>query len=219
MTDTRALIENLVAEAKPVRPLPYPLLRAGLWLAVALGILVLLGADHGVRPDLAAQLARPSFRLGLGASLLTGVLAACGSLIASLPDRSRLWLLLPVPSLLLWLSTIGYGCLTDWVEFDAGSMQMGETLRCFATLLLVSLPLSIVMFAMLRHVARLRPAAVTLTAALAVAAMTSTAMALFHALDATILILIWNLGTAVLIVALEATMGARLLAWFARVAA
>ena len=80
--------------------------------------------------------------VSLAASLLTGLLAAFACMTASLPDRSRRWLLLPLPSLMLWLTCIGHGCLTDWVEFDAGAVAPGETLRCFSTLLLVSLPLS-----------------------------------------------------------------------------
>lgn len=216
MIETRDLIDDLVFDAKPVRPLRHPLVRALLWVAIAIAIVGLLGIEHGLRPDFAEQMRKSSFRLGLAASLFTGVLAACGCLMASLPDRSRFWLLLPLPALAIWVSTIGYGCLTDWVEFDYGTMRMGEAFRCFATLMLVSLPLSAAMFIMLRHATRLRPAAVTLTAGLAVAALTSTAMALFHQLDATIMILFWNLGTAVVIVVIEASLGGRVLSWLAR---
>jgi hypothetical protein len=147
---------------------------------------------------------------------LTGVLAAIGCLVASLPDRSRRWLLLPLPPLALWVSTIGYGCLTDWVSVDSNGMHLGEAVRCFTTLLVVSVPLSLAMFAMVRHVARLRPAAVTMTAGLAVAAITSTALSLFHQLDATIMILMWNLGTAALLVTLEGAAVGRLIKLFAR---
>jgi hypothetical protein len=216
MIDTRGLIDSLVAETRPVHRLRHPLVRALLWFGVALGIVGLLGIEHGLRPDFAVQMQKPSFQLGIYASLLTGILAACGCLIASLPDRSRAWLLLPAPSLVVWVSTVSYGCLTDWAEFDAGTIQIGEALSCFATLLLVSLPLSGLMFAMLRHVVRLRPTLVTLTAGLAVASITSSAMALFHALDATIMILVWNLGMAAAIVALEGLFGRSMLAWFAR---
>lgn len=212
--DTPILIERLASEAQAVRPLRSPLMRACGWLLLAAMILALLGIEHGVRADLAEQLRKPFFVLGSVASLLTGVLAAVGCLLGSLPDRSRRWLLLPVPPLLVWASTIGYGCLTDWVSLDADGMRMGETLRCFATLLVVSVPLSLSMFALLRHAARLHPALVTTTAGLAVAAMTSTALSLLHQLDATVMILFWNLGTAALLVALEGAAGRRVLSWF-----
>ena len=78
----------------------------------------------------------------------------------SLPDRSRWWMLLPAPALAVWVSTIGYGCLTDWVSMGPDGVRMGEAVRCFATLLLTSVPLSIAMLVMLRHAALLRPTAV-----------------------------------------------------------
>ncbi|WP_368734943.1 hypothetical protein, partial [Pantoea sp. GbtcB22] len=75
----------------------------------------------------------------------------------SLPGSSRLWLALPSPALALWVSTIGYGCVTDWVSMGPTGARMGEAARCFATLLLASVPLSIAMPVMLRHAALLRP--------------------------------------------------------------
>ena len=152
---------------------------------------------------------------GLVAALLTGTLAAVAAFVVSLPDRSRAWLLLPVPALLAWVSTIGYGCLTDWVTVGPSGVRLGETARCFATLVLTSLPLSLAMLMMLRHAAHLRPTAVMLTGILAVAAITATALSLFHDIDATLMILIWNLGTAALIVALGGLLGRRMFSWVA----
>jgi hypothetical protein len=216
MMDTPDLIESLAADARPVRAIRSPLVRTGGWLALAAGILLLLVIEHGLRPDLVEQLRKPSFLAGCMASVATGVLAAVGCLLGSLPDRSRRWLLLPLPMLLLWVSTIGYGCLTDWVSMDAGALRMVEAVRCFATVLAVSVPLSVAMFAMLRHAARLRPKLVTMTAGLAVAAMTSTALSLLHQIDATVMILAWNLGVAALLVALEGALGRRVLSRLAR---
>ncbi len=216
MMDTPDLIESLAADARPVRAIRSPLVRTGGWLALAAGILLLLVIEHGLRPDLVEQLRKPSFLAGCMASAATGVLAAVGCLLGSLPDRSRRWLLLPLPTLLVWVSTIGYGCLTDWVSMDAGALRMGEAVRCFATVLAVSVPLSAAIFAMLRHAARLRPKLVTMTAGLAVAAMTSTALSLLHQIDATVMILAWNLGVAALLVALEGALGRRVLSRLAR---
>jgi len=216
MMDTPDLIESLAADARAIRAIRPPLVRTTGWLALAAGILLLLVAEHGLRPDLVEQLRKPSFLASCMASAATGILAAVGCLLGSLPDRSRRWLLLPVPTLLLWVSTIGYGCLTDWVSVDAGALRMGEAVRCFATVLALSVPLSVAMFAMLRHAARLRPKLVTMTAGLAVAAMTSTALSLLHQIDATVMILAWNLGVAALLVALEGALGRRVLSRLAR---
>jgi hypothetical protein len=213
MITTPDLIEALAANAAPVRRLRPPLSRATLWLSVAAVILVLLAVSHGARPDLAQRLREPSFVASIFASLLTGILAAIASFLVSLPDRSRGWLLLPLPALVVWLSTIGYGCLTAWVDIGADGLRAGEAARCFATLVLTSVPLSLLMFVMLRHAAPLRPLPVALTGSLAVAGMTASALTLFHAFDATVMILMWNLGSAALLVALGTFLGRKMLSW------
>ncbi len=215
MITTPDLIESLVARAKPVRRLRPPAARAALWLLLAAAIVSLLAISHGLRPDLGARLGQPLFVTGLAASLLTGVLAAVVAFIVSLPDRSRLWLLLPSPALALWVSTIGYGCLSGWVSVRPDGVALGEAADCFATLVLTSVPLWLAMLLMLRHVALLRSAAAAVAASLAVAAIASTALALFHDLDASVMILMWNLGTAALLVGLGSVFWERMLSWVA----
>jgi hypothetical protein len=133
----------------------------------------------------------------------------------SLPDTSRLWLLLPLPVLALWISAIGYGCLTEWVNIGPDGAHLGDAVRCFATLLLTSVPLSVAMLVMLRYAALLRSTEVSLMGGLAVAAMTSFALSLFHGLDATIMILAWNLGSAAMLAALCVLFGKLMFAWAA----
>ena len=212
MITTPDLIDALSADVKPVHRLRPPLARAGAWLTLAMLLLALLAIVHGVRPDLAEHLRRPVFVIGMLATLVTGVLAAISAFLVSLPDRSRLWLFLAAPSLAVWLSTIGYGCLTDWVVIGPDGVQIGETVRCFVTLVLTSAPLSLAMILMLRYAAMLRPTLVTITGSLSVAAITATALSLFHEIDASVMILIWNVGISALIVALGGALGPRMLA-------
>ena len=148
-------------------------------------------------------------------TLATAILAAIASFKLSLPEGSRFWLLLPYPALALWVSTIGYGCLTDWVSIGPNGVRMGEAVRCFATLLLTSAPLSIAMLVMLRHAALLRPTAVSATGGLAIAAMTAFALSLIHDLDATVMVLVWNLGSAALIAGLASAYGRSAFSWLA----
>ncbi len=215
MIKTPDLIASLAANATSVRRLRPPVMRAACWLLLAAVVLTLLAINQGIRPDLVERLREPTFATGLAASLLTGVLAAVAAFLVSLPDRSRLWLLLPMPALVLWLSNIGYQCLVQWIDIGPDGVSLGEAARCFATLVLTSLPLSLAMLVMLRYAAPLRPTAVTLTGSLAVAAITATALSLFHTVDATVMILIWNLGTAALFVALGGAFGRRMFRWVA----
>jgi hypothetical protein len=215
VTRTPDLIDALVETATPVRRLRPPIVRAGLWLAFAAIVLGLIAIAHGVRPDFSDCLRQPLFVLGMLGALATGISAAVASFRLSLPDSSRLWTLLPLPALALWVATIGYGCLTDWVSMDPDGIRLGEAVRCFATLLMTSVPLSIAMLVMLRHTALLRPIEVSVLGGLAVAAVTAFALSLFHDLDATVMILIWNLGAAALIATLGSLFGRSMLTWMA----
>src|SRR5438445_5896923 len=123
-------------------------------------------APASMRPDLAQRLAQPQFVVGVRASLLTGVLAANASFMLNLPDRSRSWAWLPVTSLVAWITTVGFGCLTNWVSIGPDGVQLGETARCFATVLVTSLPPSLGMVAMLRRGALLWANAIALTGSL-----------------------------------------------------
>ncbi len=200
MIETPALIDLLVANAPRVQPLRPPLERALLWLAFAAFVLVLLAMGHGIRPDFAERAGDPLYFVGLAASLSTGILAVVAAFMLNVPDRSRGWAFAPAPALVVWLSTIGYGCLTHWVEIGPDGVHAGDTARCFATLMLTSLPLTLALAAMLKKGSLLRPTAATVTASLAVAAISASTMALIHDLNATLMILLWNVGAAAVIV-------------------
>jgi len=212
---TPDLIESLATSMTPVRRLRPPLIRAGCWLLFAVVILGLLAVGEGVRPDLPQRLQEAGFTIGMGASLLTGICATIAAFMLSLPDRSRVWLLLPVPALFAWLSTIGYQCLTDWISLDPNGVRFGETARCLATLVLTGVPLSLAMLVMLRYAGPLHPTATALNGSLGIAAITATALSLFHPLDATVMILLWNFGIAVIFIGLAGAFRRRMFSWVA----
>jgi hypothetical protein len=216
MTRTSDLIDVLVADATPVRRLRSPAARAACWLLLAATVMLFVSIAHGVRADLAGKLHQPPFVISVAAATATGILAAMGAFLASVPGMSRRWLLLPAPASLVWVATMGYGCLTNWVTIGPEGMSIGETARCFATLVLVGMPLSLVMLILLRHVARLSPGPVTMVGSLAVAAMTAVTLSILHPLDATAMILLWNLGVAALYLSLSGRYGHRLLGWVAQ---
>ncbi|QRR08558.1 DUF1109 domain-containing protein [Burkholderia sp. MS455] len=213
MRPTSELIESLVADSTPVRPLRRPLWRATGWLTFAALLLLAIAVAHGLRPDLSLKLHERAFVTGIAAAAATGILAAIGAFIASVPGRSLRWLLLPSPALFVWISTIGYGCLTNWVEIGPDGLSPGETARCFATLVLTGVPLSLTLLIMLRHAARLAPVPVVMAGSVAVSAMTAVALSLYHPLDATMMILAWNVGLTIVLLIASASYGARLLRW------
>lgn len=215
MIATPDLIESLSKNLKPVRRLRPPVTRAACWLLLAAVVVGLLAVSQGIRPDLATRMHDPSFAAGMAGAALTGVLAAIAAFLVSLPDRSRLWLILPAPAAAIWLSNVGYQCLTQWISMGPNGVSLGETIRCLATLVLTSLPLSLAMLVMLRYAAPLRPTAVTFMGSLSVAAITAMALSLFHAGDATLMIIMFNVGTAAMFVGLGSLFGRRMFEWIA----
>jgi hypothetical protein len=205
MSTTPDLIESLVADAAPVRRLRSPLVRTALWLLFAGLVVALLGASHGLRPDIEACLRKPMFLAGIAGSLATAALAGWAAFTVSLPDRSRLWMLLPTPALALWIGTLGYQCLTDWISVRPDGIQLGEAARCFSLVMLTSIPLWLAMLVMLRHVAHLRSPTAAIAASLAVAAIAASALSLFHNVEASAMILIWNFGIAGVVVVVGST--------------
>ncbi|PCE34457.1 NrsF family protein [Burkholderia ubonensis] len=212
---TTELIESLVADGAAVRVLRSPFRRAAGWLLFAALLVACVALAHGARPDLASKLHDPGFVTSVGAAVATGVLAALAAFVASVPGRSMRWLWLPVPALLVWISAIGYGCLTNWVAIGPDGVSLGETARCFATLVLVGVPLGLALIVMLRHVATLAPLPAALAGALAVSAMTAAALSVFHPLDATVMILAWHFGLTVILLAGGARFARRLFEWAA----
>jgi hypothetical protein len=215
VTTTPDLISRLTDRATPVRRLRSPAVRAVSWTLLALAIVLLLSILHGLRPDLEVRLHEARFLISMAAALLTAFLATVATFKVSLPDASRRWQWLPLPALILWLSTISYGCLTDWVVTTTDGVRMGEAVECFATVLMTSIPLSVAMLVMVRYAAFVHPTSVSLCAGLAVGAVTSFALALLHPLDATVMILLWQVGSAALIVTLATAFGEAALKWAA----
>lgn len=205
--ETADLIRSLADNVSPVKPLRPPLLRAALWLALAFVLMGILTMIHGLRPQFAERMTDIVFLTGMLSSLATGILAAIATFMVSLPDKSRRWMLLPLPTLVLWMANIGYQCFAGWVALPPGAVTVEAASGCLLTLVVTSIPLTLLMLIMLRYVAFLRPVSVALIGSLAVSGITSSALAMFHPLDATIMVLGWNLGTAVLFVAIAAFVG------------
>lgn len=211
--DISLLIDRLVAECRPVKRLAPPMLRAALWLAVAVGLVLLVSLLRGFRPDLAEQFARPDALLAFVAALLTGVTAAVAAFEVSVPGRARGWALLPVPALGLWLASLGWGCISDWVRLGPDGLAMGHSFECLGSILTTSLPLGLILAVMVRHAGHVRPRATALLGALSVSALASSGVTFFHDLDTALMVLIWHMGPVLAITLASWLFGERLFSW------
>jgi hypothetical protein len=167
--------------------------------------------SFGLRHDLGAKLRDAAFMVEVGAAALTGVTAAIAAFHLSLADRSKWWAILPFPTLIVWLSSIGSGCLTNWVTLGSTSLASLISLQCLGTMLVGSTPLALIMLFMLRHARSIRPTITVVIGAIAVAGLTVSALRLFHDLDATVMVLVWNVGASVIMSMSIALLGPRVL--------
>jgi hypothetical protein len=199
---TDELIGALSHGLAPVRPLPPPVLRALLWLTVAallVGAAILRWANPAV---IAARTAEPRLALECAASLITGITAVLAAFYLSVPDRTGLWRYAALPPLLLWIATSGLGCLQYGGGLGPAGQRLGESGHCFIFIVLVSTPLALLLYGVLRRARPLEPLPVALSAALGVAALAAFVLQFFHPFDTTAIDLVMHLAAVGLVVAL-----------------
>jgi hypothetical protein len=71
-----ALVEKLVADARPVRPLRAPRVRLAAWLVLALLVVLVSAAIMHVRPDLTEAIGTLSFLIGVATPFAAALMAA-----------------------------------------------------------------------------------------------------------------------------------------------
>jgi hypothetical protein len=214
MTDTRLLIDQLAAQAKPVRPLASPLRRTLLWVVMAAVVIASIVAVYGLRPGLAAELAALPSLIEWVASVLTGLLAAYAVFQISVPGRSQRWAWLPAPALVLWLSSLGWGCLRDAARMgsEAFALEMTSS-ECALAITMTSIPLGLVMLLMVRHAGVVRPGPTAMLSALSAAALSAAGVSLFHGGESALMVLLWHVGAVLVLSLLCLTFGRPLFSW------
>jgi hypothetical protein len=201
---TEELVGSLVANLGPVKRLRPPMVRAAGWLVLSALVIGAVAAFKGFRPDLGARLAEPWEVAQLAAAALTAVLAAVAAFHLALPDRSGAWALLPLPGFGLWVASLGWGCVSDFVRLGPDGIALGTSWSCLGFILGLSIPLGGAMLFALRHAGPIRPVPTAATGVLSVAMLASVGLSLVHHLDAAIMVLVWHAGTILVVVALSA---------------
>jgi hypothetical protein len=210
MPSTADLIDRLAAEARPVRRLARPSVRALAWLAVAAAFVGVVASIAGIRPGLLQALDDPRFAIGRAGALATAITAALAAFQLSVPDRSARWLWLPLPFAALWLGAMGVGCIADWLAVGPQGLALGHSADCFVAILTTSVPLGALLLVMVRHAGPVRPVATALAAGLALAAVGEGGLTLYHDVDASLMDLLIHLAAVAGVIAL-ALSGSRVL--------
>lgn len=209
---TEDLVTAMVREMGPVRRLRPPLVRAALWLGFSVAVIAALVLVFGPRADLAERLARPWEAAQIALAALTAAAAAIAAFHLSLPDRSARWALLPLPGFALWVASLGWGCVADFVRLGPGGLALGTSWGCLGFILGLSVPMGGAMLLALRHAAPIRPVPTMAAGTLSIAMLASVGLSITHHLDAAIMVLVWHAGAVLLAVAIGATAGGRALA-------
>lgn len=192
---TDDLIAALAADAKPVRRLPPPTLRAAAWLALLIGVGALVVALFADIPDCLRRNAGLRPMLAWTASLLTGVAAVVAATHLALPDRSRRWALAPLPFLIAWVALSDIGCI------GLDPRPQGDSRMCFAFLLAVGVPITGFLFWRLQRSRPLDAWLVMGTGALGAAGLAAALLQFFHPFPITFMDLGVHLAAVALIVA------------------
>lgn len=210
---TDALIRDLGRRARPIRRLPPPWRRVLLWLGPGLLYLAFVVLLMSPRGDLLERMTTPRFLLEELGALTTAVAAAGAAFGMTIPGRRWQPLLLVLVPLTLWIGSLGFGCVEDWVEFGPEGPILHPDWACFPAMALVGLVPGIMMVAMLRRGAPLYPHATVALGALAVAALGDFGLRLFHQDEGSLAVLVWQFGSVVAMSAIAAWAGRQVLRW------
>jgi len=197
---TSELISALAASAAPVQRLRPPAQCALLWLTVvaALGATgILLFANLHVFIQRAAD---PKLALELAGTLMTAIAATFAAFHLSLPDRSRAWLLAPLPFLALWIGASGYSCYRHWLRYGPQGWALGESTHCFVFIVGFSIPLGLSLWWLLRRARPIAPIPVALTGGLAIASSAAFLLQFFHPFDVTVTDLALHLSAVLVVI-------------------
>jgi hypothetical protein len=196
---TEDLVTSLTLGLKPVRRLPSPLAMLGLWCLFCVGVIAAALLISGLRADFAAWLMDGFDLYHLMSAALVALTAGYAAFQLALPDRDQRWALLPIPAVVGWLVTMGWGCLADIARLGPEAMSLTISVPCLAFIIGLGVPMTATMLYLTRHAAMFRPFPVAALGGLSAAAFASLGLTLVHELNAAVMVLVWH-GIAVLVV-------------------
>ena len=204
-------VQALGADLTPVHRLASPGLRVLLWLAIIGAVALALTIVSDVGAMIHRLMAAPDMWLAATGSALTAVLAAAAAFQLSLPDRKAAWALLPLPAVLLWIGASGMGCLRAWPVAEAYPMPPDQPEHCLIFILGLSLPLSLLLIAMLRRGFSLRPNLTAIIGGLACASAAATLLNFIHPYDAAATDLAVHAFAVAIVILVNTLFGGRIL--------
>jgi hypothetical protein len=186
---TEEIVEALVADARPVRTLASPPMRA---VPVVTALVLFIGLAVAAGGDAGQLLLRYAGREDILAwemtsMLATGVLALTAAFFLSIPGRSRLWLLVPLPAFSAWLLLSGLGCYEHLLRSGSSGWELGESFHCLLFIVGTSILLGGPVAWRLSRARPIDPLPVAVAAGLGMAAFGAFLLQFFHPFAVTFL--------------------------------
>ena len=207
------LIDRLVRDATPVRPLATPAVRLARWVLAAALCLAAGVALVDLRPDLAQTMWTTSFLVQASLLVVTAVLAAAAALIGGVPGAeptaATRWL--PLAAVTAWAGWL----LAAIIALPAVSRVWWPTPapECGVDITLLGLVPGFLLWSLVRRAAPLRPAWTGLLAMLTAAAVGALGTQLVCSNNVAAHLLLWHFGPVMALALLGLELGRRLLRW------
>jgi hypothetical protein len=212
-TDTQELVRRLAENATPVRPLARPYTRAAAWLVLAIVYIVLVLLMMPSRYDVTSKLHDDLFIVEQSAAFATGLAAAVAAFASVIPGYSRRWSVLPLLPLVIWLASLGPGCVRELSQFGIAGVPLTHNPWCFPFIVLLGAIPAVVMTVMLRRGAPLTPHLTAALGGLAAAGLANVGVRIIHPEDVSMMLLVWHVGAVMALSALAGAAGHYILNW------
>lgn len=181
MRDTEKLIDELSRDAKPVKPLASPVLRATALLTAIIAAMAAYAAFGGHVSETIAQLSNTLFALELVGALTAGIGAIVAAVMLSVPGRPQAWAHLPLPGIILWLVGGGLECYRQVDELGYVPTSMFASSNCFIFIITVGVPAAAATYVFLRRHLAVDAVRVMAMATLGAALLAATLLQFVHA--------------------------------------
>ena len=207
------LIDTLVRDATPVRPLAPAAVRLARWaLATALCLIVGVALVQ-LRHDIAETMWTASFLVQAGLLIGTALLAAAAALVVGVPGAE------PAPAA-RWLPLVAITAWAGWLlaailaqPADSRIWWPVPAPECGADITLFGLAPGVLLWSLVRRTAPLRPAWAGLLATLTAAALGALATQLVCSNNDAAHLLLWHFGPVTALTAVGIQLGRRFLRW------
>ncbi len=208
---TRQLMDSLVTDLKPVKPLRSPGLRAAGWIAAVAVVAAALVVAMANLPAFAQRMSHPDFIAECAAALIAGLLSIVAAFHLSVPGYSPRWSWVPALSSLGWLICTGWASWHRWIMDGEPADAMFGSLQCFEFIVGVSLPLTATLFLLLRRSYPLAPLPLAAAASVGVAGIATFLLQFFHSTHTGPIDLGTHVAAVLVVISLGTLLGGRML--------